>query len=63
MRYISKKEIDQMVYDLLKKNISFETRLELEQYFGKSYTKAQVERIWYRYQYIKSEGGEIWQEK
>lgn len=62
MKYIRKKEIDQMVFYLLKRDFSFETRMELEQYFGQSYTKAQIERIWYRYQYIKSGGDKFWQE-
>lgn len=54
MKYITKKEIDHIVTDLMQRNLSFETRRELEQYFGESYTKTQMERIWYRYQYIRS---------
>lgn len=57
MKYINKQGIDRIVLSLMRQNFSFETRIELEQYFGESYTKAQMERIWYRYHYIKSGGG------
>ena len=63
MEYITKQEVDRIVLSLVEREFSFETRMELEQYFGESYTKAQKERIWYRYQYIKSGGGEFCQER
>lgn len=56
MKYIKKQEIDHIVSVLMAQGFSFETRMELEQYFGESYTKAQMERIWYRYQYMRSGG-------
>lgn len=56
MKYITKREIDRIIANLIAQNFSFETRVELEQYFGECYTKTQMERIWYRYQYIKSGG-------
>lgn len=55
MKYLTKKKVEQLVTELLRQNISPETKRELERYFGESYSKAQLERIWYRYQYRKSE--------
>lgn len=63
MKYITKQEIDRTALSLAIQDFSFETRMELEQYFGESYTKTQIERIWYRYQYIKSGGVKFWQER
>lgn len=54
MKYITKQEVDRIVLRLMTEDFSFETRMEFEQYFGESYTKTQIERIWYRYQYIRS---------
>ena len=54
MKYITKQEIDRIALRLMEENFSFEARMEFEQYFGESYTKTQIERIWYRYQYIRS---------